>query len=90
MSNHDPIERVEKMVRDMHDRAGNYTQPVLRRYPLLFAFLLVFSVAAILHGFEIWADQIQMFHDHPTVLMLIGAVLLLATGTLYKALKKMG
>lgn len=85
----DPIVKIEKMVREMHDRAGEYAKPVLRRYPLLFAFLLTFSVAAILHGFELWADDVELFHKHPSSLMLIGVVALLLTGTLYKALKKM-
>ena len=86
---HDPIQRVEKMVREIHDTSGKYTQPVLKRYPLLFAFLVVFSVAAILHGFELFSDQIPLFEEHPTVLILIGVLALFLTGMLYKALQKM-
>lgn len=83
----DPIEHVEKVTKEVHENIGKYTKPVLRRYPLLFSFLVVFSVAAILHGFELFADQINLFTDHPIVLIIIGAAALFLTGTLYKALQ---
>ena len=86
----DPIQHLEKKVKELHDKAGNLTQPVLRRYPLLFAFLLTFSVAAILHGFELWSDGIALFREHPLYLLGLGVVLLALTGTLYKALAKVG
>ncbi len=86
----DPIEHIEKIVKDVHDTAGRFTQPVLERYPLLFAFLLVFSVAAILHGFELFTDDIKLFKEHPVILILMGVLALFLTGKLYKSLKKTG
>lgn len=86
---HDPIEHAEKIVRGIHDEAGKYAKPTLKRYPLLFSFLIVFSAAAILHGFEMWSDQIELFDRHPALLMGIGVVALFLTGTLYKALEHM-
>jgi hypothetical protein len=85
----DPIKKIEDLARNIHDTAGKHTQPVLSRYPLLFAFLLTFSAAAILHGFEIWADEIPLFKEHPSILMLLGIAALGLTGTLYKSLKKL-
>jgi uncharacterized membrane protein len=85
----DPLQKIESMVRDIHDRAGKRTQPVMRRYPLLFAFLLVFSAAAILHGFDMWADKLQLFADHPLYLVGVGVLALIITGTLYHSLDKM-
>lgn len=82
----DPIFEAEKIVREVHDSAGRYAQPVLRRYPLLFSFLIVFSVAAILHGFEILISEVEIFHEHPMYLIGIGAGMLFFTGMLYKAL----
>ncbi len=82
----DPLKKIEDLVQEMHDRTGEYTQPVLKRYPLLFAFLITLSVAAFLHGFEIWADQIELFEKHPFALMASGVIILALTGTLYKAL----
>ena len=86
MKINDPIHKAENIAREIHDEAGKYTQPVLRRYPLLFSFLLVFSLTAILHGFEMWSDQVGLFENHPSYLILIGVVVLFLTGTLYKAL----
>ena len=83
----DPIQKIEKTTKNLHDNIGKYSKPVLRRYPLLFLFLTVFSVAAILHGFEIFTDQISLFNEHPTFLILIGILALFFTGTLYKALR---
>lgn len=85
----DPIQEMEEMVKDIHDRAGKYTEPVLARYPLLFAFLLVFSAAAILDGFKLFTDEIPLFREHPALLMALGVLLLLFTGKLYQSLEKM-
>ncbi len=84
----DPIQELERLVKEMHDEAGKFTKPVLQRYPLLFAFLLTFSVAAILHGFDHVTDELPLFHEHPSMLILSGVLLLFLTGTLYKHLEE--
>ena len=84
----DPIKKAEDIVKEMHDGAGKYTKPVLKRYPLVFSFLSVFSFAAILRGFDMWVEQMGIFEEHPVVLILIGVVAILFTGTLYKTLAK--
>ncbi len=83
---HDPIEHMEHIVREVHDTAGKYTQPVLRRYPLTFLFLLAFSAAAFFEGFKMLIEKISYFDAHPATLMGIGVVLLFGTGMLYKTL----
>jgi uncharacterized membrane protein len=85
----DPIQEMEKMVREMHDVAGHYARPVFRRYPLLFSFLIVFSIAAILDGFHIFVGEMPMFKEHPSYLMILGVLLLFFTGKLYESLDKM-
>lgn len=84
----DPIQEVERILKELNDRAGSYTRPVLNRYPLLFAFLLTFSVAAILHGFELVTDEIPFLKENPMYLIILGSFLLFITGTLYKKLEK--
>ncbi len=86
--NKDPIQTVEKIVKDVHDSAGRYTQPVLSRYPLLFAFLVIFSVSAIMKGFGDLIAQVAFFKTHPAILMVIGICVMLLTGKLYKWLQK--
>jgi len=84
----DSIAQGERFLKELHDNAGKYTQPVLRRYPLLFTFLVVFSVAAILHGFELVSEQVEIFEKHPSWLIFIGIGMLFLTGRLYKSLEK--
>jgi hypothetical protein len=84
----DPIQEIERLIKNMHDGAGKYTRPVLNRYPLLFAFLLTFSMAAVLHGFELYTDEIPVFHEYPWLLVVLGSLALFLTGTLYKLLEK--
>ncbi len=88
MNESDPLQEIERIVRQAHDSAGHYTKPTLRRYPLLFAFLLTFSVAAIIHGFELVTDEIEIFRTYPLLLICIGVLALFLTGTLYKKLEK--
>ena len=85
----DPIREIEEVVKEVHDNAGRYTEPVFKRYPLLFAFLIVFSIAAILDGFRILTDEIPLFQHHPIILILLGILVLLLTGKLYESLEKM-
>jgi len=82
----DPVENIEHMIKELHDTAGKYTQPVLHRYPLLFLFLVTFSAAAITQGFKELIHEVPYFVAHPGVLMFIGVVVLLLTGKLYKSL----
>ena len=86
MIENDPMKKMETLVRDMHDTAAAYTQPVLARYPLTFAFLLAFSLAAFLHGFELIVERVPLFRENPWLLVGLGALGLFVTGSLYKSL----
>ena len=88
MKKKDPLQKVEEIVKNIHDKAGSYTQPVLHRYPLLFAFLIIFSVSAIMHGFSDIVSEVDFFVKHPGILMLIGIFILLFAGKLYRWLEK--
>lgn len=88
METKDPIQEIERIIKEMHDSAGVYTKPVLQRYPLIFAFLITFSFAAILHGFELATDEIEFLHKYPLLLICVGILGLIITGTLYKKLEK--
>ena len=88
MPESDPIKRIETLVEDMHTKTGNFTRPVLDRYPLVFAFLLTFSIAATFHGFELLVQSYSVFQNHPTLLLGLGILGLFLTGSLYKGLRK--
>lgn len=83
----DPFKEAEDTIRNVTTKAERYTKPVLSRYPLTFALLVTFSLAAILHGFELVAERIELFNRHPWLLIVIGLVLLIVTGTIYKVLE---
>jgi hypothetical protein len=85
----DPIQEIEQVVREVNESASRYARPVFARYPLLFAFLIVFSIAAILDGFRLLTDDIPIFKEHPIILMVLGILVLLFTGKLYESLEKM-
>ncbi len=84
----DPIQSVENIVKEVHDNTSKYTQPVLAKYPLLFAFLVVFSVSMIMKGFGDVINQIKIFQQKPWLLFVLGIFLLTLTGSLYKWLDK--
>lgn len=84
----DPLQQVESLVRKTHDTLGATTQPVLKRYPLLFSFLGIIAVASILQGFEIVVRDIPFLNNHPMVLIVGGIVVLTFTGSLYRWLDK--
>ena len=88
INNNDPIEQVECVVREVNNYANKHTRHVLHKYPLSFAFLTVFSFAAILHGFDLVIDRIWFFQNHPSYLIIAGALLLFITGSLYKTLER--
>lgn len=84
----DPIHSVEKIVKEVHDTTSKYTEPVLSRYPLLFAFLVIFSASMIMKGFERIIDRIPFLQQNPILLLLTGILMLTLTGSLYKWLNK--
>lgn len=89
MIDKDPVKEIEQIVHDVHDIAGRHTKPTLSKYPLLFAFLLVFSVASVLQGFDMLVGSIPFFHQHPVSLIIVGVTTLVLTGTLYETLERM-
>ncbi|NBV77226.1 hypothetical protein EBR66_03640 [bacterium] len=83
-----PIEELEKVVHNVHELSVQHTRPLFSKYPLLFAFLVVFSIGALLHGFDLWIDSVPVLKQHPGYLMLAGIGGLLITGSLYSWLEK--
>ncbi|MFA7191928.1 MAG: hypothetical protein WC089_01335 [Candidatus Paceibacterota bacterium] len=88
MNTQDPIQKAENIIKHINHKAGKYTQPVFDRYPLLFMFLLTFGVTAIIEGMRFFLEDVHFFKEHPLVLLSIGILILLFTGTLYKKLEK--
>lgn len=61
-------------------------QGVFHRFPLLFTMLASFGLVATFYGFEGLIDKIDLLADNPIILLGMGVLTLIATGTLYKKL----
>ena len=81
----DPKKVVEtpKPVVDRLTRRRNST---FNRFPLLFTLLGAFGVVATFYGFERLIDKLDFLADNPLILLGIGILTLIFTGTLYKKL----
>lgn len=68
------------------DRLLKRRQSAFQRFPLLFTMLTTFGLVATLYGFERLIDKVEYLSDNPFILLGVGLVTLIITGTLYKKL----
>lgn len=61
-------------------------QSVFNRFPLLFTMLGTFGVVATFYGFEGIIDKIDPLKENPFILLAVGILTLVLTGTLYRKL----
>ena len=69
---------IEKMIQKRH-RAEV-------RYPLVMALAATFGFVCVLYGFEKMIDNISLFTNHPSILFIVGLIIMAITGTAYKKL----
>lgn len=79
------IERLTEMVNRMVETKG---RSVFNRYPLTFALLVLFGAIAVGEGVKGILQSIRVLNSNPWYLLIIGLVILIFTGTLYKKLNK--
>jgi len=84
----DPIKRIEDLTKDVHEKIEKRGQSVFARYPMLFSLLGTFGLAMTLYGIEGVVEKIPFFSGRPFLILLVGIVLLVLTGSLYKRLGK--
>ena len=68
------------------NKLDNARKGVFERFPLLFTMLATFGVVSTFYGFERLIDRIELFSENPLILLTIGLLTLIFTGTLYKKL----
>jgi hypothetical protein len=61
-------------------------QNAFHRFPLLFTLLATFGLVSTLYGFERLIDKVTFLSDNPFILLGVGILTLIITGTLYKKL----
>lgn len=69
------------------EKAKSRRESVAERYPLTFALVGTFGFVSTLYGFEKIIDGVELFANHPWILLLVGVVTLSVTGL---ALRKLG
>lgn len=69
------------------EKARMRRESVAERYPLTFALIGTFGFVSTLYGFEKLIDRMELFANHPWILLIIGVGTLSATGL---ALRKLG
>lgn len=81
------IKKLEAMGGSIGGKVKNIRDSAFSRFPFLFVFLSTFGLVATLYGFEKLIDRIDYFQKYPEMVLVVGLVILLITGTLYKKLK---
>jgi hypothetical protein len=84
----DPLQKIENATKDFNQLMGNKTQSAFNRYPLTFSFLVLFGVMSVLHGFDAVIFKIPFLSNHPIFVFILGLIILIFTGSLYKRLQK--
>lgn len=83
----DPVKYMEDGVKVAHEVFEKQSKPAFRRYPFLFGSLAALGALFVMYGFERFADKIALFSENPGGIFVIGVLMLLMTGTLYKKIK---
>jgi hypothetical protein len=69
---------------DVEDRiiqkARQRRESIASRYPLTFALVGTFGLVSTFYGFEKIIDKVQLFTNHPWILLVMGVCTLSATG----------
>lgn len=56
------------------------------RFPLFFGLTATFGLVSVLYGFEKIIDKVDLLANNPWILLVVGVLLLLATGAAYRKL----
>ena len=87
-SNLDLLKKVEDLTAKANDIFKTRTKSVVARYPLTFALLLVFGVTMVTEGVKEILLRIGFLVERPWMMLILGIIVLVFTGTLYKKLNK--
>ena len=85
--NMDLLENIEKVIKDLDNLQQHKNKNILAKYPVTFSIATIFGIAAILHGAQNVFDNISFFNNHPFVTILLGVIIMIATGSTYRILQ---
>jgi hypothetical protein len=84
------LDAVDSMVTTTAQQFDSFAEPMRKsfaeRYPTLFLMIATFGLSATFLGIEQLLLSIGLFARHPMLILVLGVVTLMLTGTLYKKL----
>ena len=85
MNKHDyiPLTEIEEKILKKLSESRDKTAV---KFPLVFGLAASFGLVATYYGFEKLIDKVDLFVNHPWLVLVVGVIVLLITGTAYKKL----
>lgn len=80
------LEPFNKTEKEVIKKIAEEQKVVETRFPLLFGLTATFGLVAVLYGFEKLIDKVDLLVNNPWILLILGVLLLLATGAAYRKL----
>ena len=71
-----------KVIRDITRQRDT----AFEKFPMIFTLLGTFGLVATLYGFQHLIDRVPLLANNPLISLIVGLIILLLTGTLYKKL----
>jgi len=84
----DLLKKIEELTANLNKLFSKNGKPVFSRYPLTFALLIIFGATMVAQGVKDLILKIPFFNDRPLPMILIGIIVLIVTGSLYRKLDK--
>jgi len=81
------INKAFHVEQDFQKKVVYYQKSVIHRFPFIFLGLSTFGGVAVFYGFEKIIEQTPFLADKPVHILIMGFVILLLTGALYRKLQ---
>lgn len=86
------VQKHTRSGKSSHKRANTFAKltrernTAFKRFPLVFTLLGTFGLVSVLYGVQHLFDKVPYLVNNPILALIVGLVVLLITGTLYKKL----
>lgn len=84
----DVLKHIENLSNKINELMKPKAHSILRRYPITFGILILFGVIALHEGLKGILEKYGLLEMNPWSLLIIGILILIVTGTIYKKLDK--
>jgi hypothetical protein len=84
----DILKHIEDLSNKVNKMMAPHAKTVFHRYPITFGLLILLGVTALQLGLKEVISDLGLLDINPIYLILIGIIILIITGTIYKKLEK--